>query len=83
MRLADAKEQKRCGATYNDTRTLRQTSQRNISAPRCVFLLHTLRVSIFAFLANERYVAAPLGLLGFYPLNRHWGLPHNTSGLRE
>ena len=30
--------------------------------------LHTLRVSIFAFLANEHYVAAPLGLLGFPPL---------------
>ena len=58
---------------------------RNVTfLPRDAYsFLHTLRVSIFAFLANERYVAAPLGLLGFYPLNRHWGLPHNTSGLRE
>ena len=70
-------------ALENTLVPLRQTSQRNISVPRCVFLLHTLRVSIFAFLANERYVAAPLGLLGFYPLNRYWGLPRNTSRLRE
>lgn len=30
--------------------------------------LHTLKVSIFSFLPNERYVAASLGLRGFPPL---------------
>jgi len=50
------------------TRTLRQPCNVTFLPLGAYSFLHTLRVSIFAFLANEHYVAAPLGLRGFPPL---------------